>query len=438
MMKPPRSPCHRQAISPSAQACPHPRRPPKLLTRATLPPQDSGYSCHLPRSTSPSASSDHQLLVTFLTSCPPCSIRLPLPSANRLLYPRGHVPPSKPCPSSPPLPGWSRLESSSLPCTPKPPSPFPPTLLSSPPLLLTPPSPPSRSYSHHILLAILRADGCPLPLPSPPHLQVKALLGPYLVFISSTVNGYEGTGRALSLKLIEQLRHRCASGSTAGETADGARTLHEVWPSHGIYNPLNCSLRLAHRSHHRSPEPTSSTSSTPPRSAPSSSPYSSLSSPAPSTCLLTCHLTPFELSSLHSSPPSSPSDLADAHLLHHPAHHSPTFPPRLPPRLPPHLPPLLRTPSLQVALSEPIRYASGDLIEKWLHDVLCLDASSHVTQLSRLPHPSECELFWVDRDALFSYHSASESFLQAQDIMKTSSDKAYSLDQYRKEAQPWP
>jgi N-acetyltransferase 10 len=32
---------------------------------------------------------------------------------------------------------------------------------------------------------------------------VKQLLGPYLVFLSSTVNGYEGTGRSLSLKLIQ-------------------------------------------------------------------------------------------------------------------------------------------------------------------------------------------------------------------------------------------
>lgn len=43
------------------------------------------------------------------------------------------------------------------------------------------------------------AAAIPLPL-------VKKLLGPYLVFLSSTVNGYEGTGRALSLKLIDQLR----------------------------------------------------------------------------------------------------------------------------------------------------------------------------------------------------------------------------------------
>lgn len=35
---------------------------------------------------------------------------------------------------------------------------------------------------------------------------VKAMLGPYLVFLASTINGYEGTGRSLSLKLLQQLR----------------------------------------------------------------------------------------------------------------------------------------------------------------------------------------------------------------------------------------
>lgn len=49
------------------------------------------------------------------------------------------------------------------------------------------------------LLAIDEAAAIPLPL-------VKSLLGPYLVFLSSTINGYEGTGRSLSLKLLEQLR----------------------------------------------------------------------------------------------------------------------------------------------------------------------------------------------------------------------------------------
>lgn len=57
----------------------------------------------------------------------------------------------------------------------------------------------SEKLSHCELLAIDEAAAIPLPM-------VKQLLGPYLVFLSSTVNGYEGTGRALSLKLIDQLR----------------------------------------------------------------------------------------------------------------------------------------------------------------------------------------------------------------------------------------
>lgn len=36
------------------------------------------------------------------------------------------------------------------------------------------------------------------------------LLGPYLVFLASTISGYEGTGRSLSLKLLHQLREQAA------------------------------------------------------------------------------------------------------------------------------------------------------------------------------------------------------------------------------------
>ncbi len=39
-----------------------------------------------------------------------------------------------------------------------------------------------------------------------PLVYVKQLLGPYLIFLSSTINGYEGTGRSLSLKLLNKLR----------------------------------------------------------------------------------------------------------------------------------------------------------------------------------------------------------------------------------------
>ncbi|KAJ9177703.1 hypothetical protein P3X46_012893 [Hevea brasiliensis] len=51
------------------------------------------------------------------------------------------------------------------------------------------------------LLVVDEAAAIPLPV-------VKSLLGPYLVFLSSTVNGYEGTGRSLSLKLMQQLEEQ--------------------------------------------------------------------------------------------------------------------------------------------------------------------------------------------------------------------------------------
>lgn len=54
------------------------------------------------------------------------------------------------------------------------------------------------------LVCIDEAAAIPLPL-------VKNLLGPYLIFLASTVNGYEGTGRSLSLKLLGQLREQSSS-----------------------------------------------------------------------------------------------------------------------------------------------------------------------------------------------------------------------------------
>uniref|UniRef100_A0A8C2Y232 RNA cytidine acetyltransferase n=1 Tax=Capra hircus TaxID=9925 RepID=A0A8C2Y232_CAPHI len=80
------------------------------------------------------------------------------------------------------------------------------------------------------LVVIDEAAAIPLPL-------VKSLLGPYLVFMASTINGYEGTGRSLSLKLIQQLRQQSAQSqvSTTAENKTTAtarlasvRTLHEV------------------------------------------------------------------------------------------------------------------------------------------------------------------------------------------------------------------
>ncbi|BDA49001.1 RNA cytidine acetyltransferase [Coccomyxa sp. Obi] len=143
------------------------------------------------------------------------------------------------------------------------------------------------------LLVIDEAAAIPLPL-------VKAMLGPYLVFLCSTVNGYEGTGRSLSLKLLQQLR------------ADGAK--------------------LSSREGEREQQGGASATGR-------------------------------------------------------------TF--------------------REVQLQEPIRYGAGDKVEAWLNELLCLNASEHVPKPPpQLPQLEECELFYVERDTLFSFHKASEAFLQ--------------------------
>jgi N-acetyltransferase 10 len=69
----------------------------------------------------------------------------------------------------------------------------------------------------------------------------------------------------------------------------------------------------------------------------------------------------------------------------------------------------------EIKLTTPIRYSTGDEIEKWLNSLLCLDATITPranSSLSGCPHPSTCELYYVNRDTLFSFHPASEVFLQ--------------------------
>jgi N-acetyltransferase 10 len=82
------------------------------------------------------------------------------------------------------------------------------------------------------LVVIDEAAAIPLPL-------VRKLIGPYLVFLSSTVHGYEGTGRSLSLKLISQLR-QSADRSAKGATEGGWRT-----NEHMFKNNLRDKMELA-------------------------------------------------------------------------------------------------------------------------------------------------------------------------------------------------
>lgn len=132
------------------------------------------------------------------------------------------------------------------------------------------------------LLVIDEAAAIPLP-------TVRKMMGPYLVFLCSTVNGYEGTGRSLSLKLIKELREQTTGGKKSGKN----RNLTEI------------------------------------------------------------------------------------------------------------------------QLQHPIRYAPGDEVESWLSQLLCLNCADHIPNIpAKLPHPEECELFFVERQTLFSFHKSSEFFLQ--------------------------
>ncbi|KAL8686516.1 MAG: hypothetical protein Q9218_007048 [Villophora microphyllina] len=149
------------------------------------------------------------------------------------------------------------------------------------------------------LLVIDEAAAIPLPL-------VRKLMGPYLVFMASTINGYEGTGRSLSLKLIQQLRDQSRSVAKVNGKRDG-----EASANGDVSYTGGRTLR-------------------------------------------------------------------------------------------------------EITLSEPIRYAQGDSVEKWLNKVLCLDATLPTAKMAALgcPHPSKCELLHVNRDTLFSFHPVSEKFLQ--------------------------
>ncbi|KAL4887716.1 GNAT acetyltransferase 2-domain-containing protein [Aspergillus karnatakaensis] len=155
------------------------------------------------------------------------------------------------------------------------------------------------------LLVIDEAAAIPLPL-------VRKLMGPYLVFMASTINGYEGTGRSLSLKLIQQLREQSRGGAkiTDDETDVASRATGKI--------EKNSDKGLGGRS--------------------------------------------------------------------------------------------LR----EITLAEPIRYAPGDSVEKWLNKVLCLDATLPKSKMNTqgCPHPSQCQLLQVNRDTLFSFHPVSEKFLQ--------------------------
>jgi len=181
----------------------------------------------------------------------------------------------------------------------------------------------AHKLSQAELVAIDEAAAIPLPI-------MKKLLGNYLVFISSTVNGYEGTGRALSLKLIAQLRQSQAASQTKQSLDAGAAVS-------GNFHKKKSDQKLHEE-----------------RWKAAASDASGSSGGGHRGRVLT-----------------------------------------------------------ELSLDTPIRYNAGDAVEKWLNDLLCLDIVTHSTRIvSSLPAPSDCDLFLIDRDALFSYHPLSERLLQ--------------------------
>lgn len=83
------------------------------------------------------------------------------------------------------------------------------------------------------LFCIDEAAAIPLP-------KVRQMItGPKLVFMASTINGYEGTGRSLSVKLIQQLRNEC---QRVDPTSNGAVTANKP------FREVGKSLQLMNKS----------------------------------------------------------------------------------------------------------------------------------------------------------------------------------------------
>ena len=66
----------------------------------------------------------------------------------------------------------------------------------------------------------------------------------------------------------------------------------------------------------------------------------------------------------------------------------------------------------EITLNQAIRYADNDPIENWLNNLLLLDATNIEDFEESITDPKKLELYYVNRDTLFSYHKASEAFLR--------------------------
>ncbi|KAJ6228927.1 RNA cytidine acetyltransferase [Anaeramoeba flamelloides] len=176
-----------------------------------------------------------------------------------------------------------------------------------------------KMLSQAELLVIDEAAAIPLPL-------VSKMMGNYLVFLSSTISGYEGTGRSLSLKLIKKLR------------------TENTFFKHSSTELIRKSISENNGSGNDNDDEN-------------------------------------EKDKNGTKKANHSSSLKNRDLK-------------------------------EVELQDPIRYSVNDPIEKWLNDLLCLDAVVPERSGTKCPVPESCELYYVNRDTLFSYHKATELFLR--------------------------
>ena len=73
----------------------------------------------------------------------------------------------------------------------------------------------------------------------------------------------------------------------------------------------------------------------------------------------------------------------------------------------------------ELTFSQPIFYSKKDSVENWINSSFCLDWSKDVDSKDvkddfpiGCPSPDECQLFYINRTTLFSYHKGPEALLQ--------------------------
>ncbi|KAF2361021.1 RNA cytidine acetyltransferase NAT10, partial [Trinorchestia longiramus] len=78
-----------------------------------------------------------------------------------------------------------------------------------------------NKVQHPELFVVDEAAAIPLP-------QVQGTIGEHITFMASTISGYEGTGRSLSLKLLKQLRRQSTRVEQRIDAKDNSWDVHEL------------------------------------------------------------------------------------------------------------------------------------------------------------------------------------------------------------------